>query len=61
MNDENILEQYQFMWIIKLAHRFITSLEKLNLTLDEIINDETEDSGSIIADKFKGKISQNTN
>ena len=60
MNDENILEQYQFMWIIKLAHRFITSLEKLNLTLDEIINDETEDSGSIIADKFKGKISPNT-
>ena len=41
MTDENILDQYQFMWIVKLIHRLIQSLEKLNLSLNEIVDDES--------------------
>ena len=41
MKDENIIDQYQFMWIVKLIHRLIQSLEKLNLSLNEIVNDES--------------------
>ena len=40
MTDDNILDQYQFMWIIKLIHRLMQSLEKLNLSLSEVVLDE---------------------
>lgn len=39
MTDNNILEQYEFCWILKLTHRFMLSLDRLKLTLTEVADD----------------------
>jgi hypothetical protein len=39
MTDSNILEQYEFCWILKLTHRFMLSLDRLKLTLTEVSDD----------------------
>ena len=41
MTGDNVLEQYQFLWLIKLVHRFVRSLERLNLSLSEVEEDST--------------------
>ena len=38
--DENILQQYQLGWLIKLAHRFVKCLDKLDIKLSEIVDDQ---------------------
>jgi hypothetical protein len=40
MTDDNILDQYQFMWIIRVVNKLMQSLEKLNLSLNEVVLDE---------------------
>lgn len=35
-NDDNLMEQYQFLWSLKLVHRLVQSLERLNMNLSEI-------------------------
>ena len=39
MTDNNILEQYEFCWVLKLTHRFMLSLDRLKLTLTEVSDD----------------------
>ena len=38
--DENILQQYQLGWLIKLTHRFVKCLDKLDIKLSEIVDDQ---------------------
>ena len=40
MTDENILQQYEFLWIIGLTHRFILALNRLNLEIREVIEEQ---------------------
>ena len=39
INDWNISELYQLLWIVKLTQRFILTIQRLNLTLSSIIED----------------------
>lgn len=40
MTDENVIEQYQFLLIIKLVHRFINTLDRLSIKLIDIVEDQ---------------------
>jgi len=40
MNDSNLLEQYQFCWLLRLTNNFMSALDRLKLTLTEVSNDE---------------------
>ena len=37
MTDDNILQQYQFLWLVELVHRFVLSLDRLNLEITEVV------------------------
>jgi hypothetical protein len=39
MTDDNLLQQYQFLWLLTLAHRFMLSLDKLKLSISEVSED----------------------
>lgn len=39
MSDENILVQYQFLWLLTLVHRFVLSLDRLKLSIAEVSED----------------------
>lgn len=39
MSDDNILEQYQFLWISKLVLKLIQTLDRLKLELNQVVED----------------------
>jgi hypothetical protein len=40
MTDENLLQQYEFLWLISLVHRFVISLGRLNLSTADLTDNE---------------------
>ena len=39
-SNDNVLEHYQFLWLLKLVNRFVISLDWLKIRLSEIENDD---------------------
>ena len=44
MTDDNLLEQYQFLWISKIVNRLILCLEKCKLKLNQVVQDNDTSS-----------------